>query len=218
MNEIKCPNCGQVFPIDEAGYTAIAQQIRDKEFEKALKKQLDKEIELKTSEISKSKDEEIGELKLKLQQVRSDMKQLESDHNSSVKDAVAEKEKEIVLLNEQIKRLKDAEKLNTKIAVDKAEKDVRDKYEEQLEKKNEELAQKRDEISDLNSKLTTSELKKQIEIQDAVSKVEKERDTIKAGLESQIKVLKDEIESEKNANAKLSTKMIGETLEKHCEN
>ena len=49
MNEIKCPNCGQVFPIDEAGYTAIAQQIRDKEFEKALKKQLDKEIELKTS-------------------------------------------------------------------------------------------------------------------------------------------------------------------------
>ncbi len=218
MNEIKCPNCGQVFPIDEAGYTAIAQQIRDKEFEKALKKQLDKEIELKTSEISKSKDEEIGELKLKLQQVRSDMKQLESDHNSSVKDAVAEKEKEIVLLNEQIKRLKDAEKLNTKIAVDKAEKDVRDKYEEQLEKKNEELAQKRDEISDLNSKLTTSELKKQIEIQDAVSKVEKERDTIKAGLESQIKVLKDEIESEKNAKAKLSTKMIGETLEKHCEN
>ena len=36
MQEIKCPNCGEVFQVDESGYAQIAQQVRDKEFEKEL--------------------------------------------------------------------------------------------------------------------------------------------------------------------------------------
>ena len=36
MQEIKCPKCGEVFQVDEAGYAAIVKQVRDKEFQKEL--------------------------------------------------------------------------------------------------------------------------------------------------------------------------------------
>ena len=41
MQEIKCPNCGEVFAVDESGYAQILQQVRDKEFEKELKRRED---------------------------------------------------------------------------------------------------------------------------------------------------------------------------------
>ena len=42
MNEIKCPNCGEVFEIDELSYEKIASQVRDKEFEKRIKEKEEK--------------------------------------------------------------------------------------------------------------------------------------------------------------------------------
>ena len=62
-DEKTCPNCGKIFPIDEANYTAIVQQIRDKEFEQSLQKQLKKEVELSKSELSQEKDKIITEKK-----------------------------------------------------------------------------------------------------------------------------------------------------------
>ena len=37
MQEIKCPECGKVFQVDESGYAAIVKQVRDKEFSKEIK-------------------------------------------------------------------------------------------------------------------------------------------------------------------------------------
>ena len=58
MNELKCPNCGTVFQIDEQDYESIVKQIRDKEFEKALQlreeqHKNDKETAIKLAEIKK---------------------------------------------------------------------------------------------------------------------------------------------------------------------
>lgn len=47
MQEIKCPNCGEVFVVDESGYAQIVQQVRDKEFDKVL---LSKEAEIAEKE------------------------------------------------------------------------------------------------------------------------------------------------------------------------
>ena len=96
-------------------------------------------------------------------------------------------------------------------------------------------ASKEAEIQALKAKLETIELTKKIAITEAVSQVEKERDELKGGLEraklekqiaeqsltdkyeTQIKDRDDAIERLRDMKARLSTKMVGETLEQHCE-
>ena len=73
MNEIKCPHCGKAFTVDEAGYAAILSQVRTKEFDSELHKQLEalsetsrKEYELSLNKAMTGKNEEIADLKLKI--------------------------------------------------------------------------------------------------------------------------------------------------------
>ncbi len=51
MQEIKCPNCGEVFQVDESGYAQIAQQVRDKEFEKELSRRQQEMDAKRTSDL-----------------------------------------------------------------------------------------------------------------------------------------------------------------------
>ena len=135
MQEIKCPNCGEVFVVDESGYAQIVQQVRDKEFEKELK-QREKDFE-KTKE---------SELKL------AQMEQKEHfDKALSSKDAaIVERDKEIEQLQMQIAG-KETEK---ELAVAKA-----------VQQKDKELSEKTMEIIDLKNQLSgkesESELKEQ---------------------------------------------------------
>lgn len=120
MQEIKCPKCGELFQIDESGYVAIAQQVRDSEFEK--------ELERRAAQIEKNKAEEM-KLAAERQERRLD-KEI-----SAKKDALAEKDKEIERLKAQIENA-DTEK---ELAVTKA-----------VQKKTEELANKNAEIEKLH--------------------------------------------------------------------
>lgn len=184
MNGIKCPKCGEVFKVDQAGYADILKQVRDHEFEKELR---DRE------ELYKS-DKEIA------------VKLIEEKTKNSLKEELARKDAEVAAL--------------------KAEKELA------LEKLK---AQKDAELSDLKSKLTAKEVENKLSVTEAVNKVEKERDELRMELttkETEKKLLeanlKDKYENElktkdemiayyKDMKAKLSTKMIGETLEQHCE-
>ena len=94
MREIKCPNCGQVFQVDETGYAQIVQQIRDKEFEKELER----------------REEELEEKK------EGDLKMLRMEQEQKLKDTVSELKEEISRLNAQIEK-NDTEK---ELAVTKA--------------------------------------------------------------------------------------------------
>ena len=85
MAEIKCPNCGEVFQVDESGYTAIVQQVRDQEFDRALKER-EKQME------SAQKDA------IKIAVLESEQFQ---------KDALADKEKELNEREMEIARLKE---------------------------------------------------------------------------------------------------------------
>ena len=195
MHEIKCPNCGKTFNLDETGYAEILNQVRNDAFDKALQERLklaeqDKKtaIELEktkvTSEmekISAQKDLEIERLKVEL---KSSAELIQATVLGELKDEAAKKDNEIVRLKEALKAADLAKQLALKEALVSVEKE-RDDLKRDLEAK------------DAEQRLLESSLKDKYEIQ--------------------IKDRDDAIERLKDMKAKLSTKMVGETLEQHCE-
>ena len=202
MQEIKCPNCGQVFRVDEASYASILKQVRDSEFEKDLSERL--------HEYEKTKD---AELKLAKET---------ADH--SAKELLAEKDRRI----EQLKSGLDLQKAELKAAFESEKAELKAK----LEKEKAELAAEKLELS---AQLKTagaeqelavskavsekekeiSDLKGQIELQAAGSKLSEQ--TLKENYEQQLKAKDELIDYYKDFKARQSTKMVGESLEQHCE-
>ena len=181
MNEIKCPHCGEAFTIDEAGYAAIVQQVRNKEFERDLNKQIEvlnernkTETELNINKITAKKDERIKELELAVQKLEAEI------GNNDVK---------------------------TELAVSKAVSDEKSKYEKAL-------SDSKGKITELNNQLENIKIKNDL----AVSKMENELGLTIKKYEDQLKIKDETIKNYKDLKTSLSTKMIGETLEKHCEN
>ena len=127
MQEIRCPKCGEVFQVDETGYGQIAQQVRDKEFEKELERR-SRELEAKHEQ--------------KLEVVRL---QEEKEYSASI----TKKEEEILAKDRKIAELQaklDAGETAKKLAIAEA-----------VEKKNEELSRKVTEIADLRGELKNRE-------------------------------------------------------------
>lgn len=168
MREIKCPNCGQVFQVDETGYAQIVQQIRDQEFEKELER----------------REEELEEKK------EGDLKILRMEQEQKLKDTVSELKEEISRLNAQIEK-NDTEK---ELAVTKAVQ-VKDR-----------------ELSDVNAEV--SRLQGELELQAKENKLNEARITEQH--KGELKLRDEEIERLKDFKARQSTKMVGESLEQHC--
>lgn len=271
MNEIKCPNCGEVFVMDASRYAQIVQQVRDQEFKAELNR--------RAEEIEKRK-------KTDVELVKSEQKQ-EFDQLLHSKDLeLSKKEREIEQLKAQISE-KDSEK---QLALHKAISQKDQEQKSAMDKKNEELVEKEQIIMQLKAQLeksdtekmlavskaeekkeqTIAQLKAQLEKSDAdkilaVSKAEEKKEQmiiqLKAQLEKnetekklavsevtekkdkqlsekmaeiielkgqlsnkekeyaiQLKLKEEQIEQYKDFKAKLSTKMIGESLEQHCLN
>lgn len=202
MNEIICPECNKAFKIDEAGYADIVKQVRDSEFTQQLNERLElaeKEkndaVELvkqqSTNEAQKeaaAKNAEILELKAKLNAGET-AKQL------AVSEALKAIEKE---RDDLVNKLRQAEQDN------KAASDLAKANHSNLLQKT--SAQKDTEIQELKSKLNAKESEKEIS----------ER-SLKDKYETRINDLEDTIDRLKDMKARLSTKMVGETLEQHCE-
>lgn len=231
MNEIICPHCGKAFKIDEAGYADILKQVRDSEFEQQLHERLelaeqDKQnaVELAkikaASELQKAaaaKDAEIQDLKAKLDAGEVARKLAVTEARSAV-------EKERDALANELEQSKHDKQAASKLA------------EARLGNELQKAAATKDaEIQDLKAKLDATEVARKLAITEAVSAVEKERDKLKSGLErtelekrlaekalkdkyeTQIRDRDDTIERLRDMKARLSTKMVGETLEQHCE-
>jgi len=209
MHEIICPHCGKAFKIDEAGYADILKQVRDSEFEQ----QLHERLEL-------AEKDKLNAVELAKEKVGSEMQ----------KAAVA-KVAEIQELKAKLDAGEVAQKLAVTEALSAVEKE-RDALANKLEqtKQDNETAAKLAEV-----KLGANQVAQKLAITEAVSVVEKERDELKNGLkqvelekqlaekslkdkyETQIKDRDDAIERLRDMKARLSTKMVGETLEQHCE-
>ena len=231
MHEIICPHCGKAFKIDEAGYADILKQVRDSEFEQQLHERLElaeqdkrNAVELAMTKVSSemqkaavAKDAEIQELKAKLDAG-------EVERKLAVNEALSVVEKERDTLANELEKAKQDKQAASDLAEAKL-----------LNELHKAASAKDAEIQGLKAKLDAIEIAQRLALTEAVSAVEKERDGLKSGLaraelqqqlaekslkdkyETQIKDRDDMIERLRDMKVRLSTKMIGETLEQHCE-
>lgn len=194
MNEIKCPNCGTIFKIDETEYDSIVKQIRDKEFEKeiSLREQehtKDKESAIKLAEahLREELTKQVTERDLEITNLKNELKTKEEQTQSKVekeyKDELNKKELEISELKNKIKLQESKNELEIQKAI--TEKDKK--------------------ISDLSSELVVKS--KEFELK---------QNSIKDSYESKLKDKDEQIAYYRDFKAKQSTKMIGESLEQHC--
>ena len=199
MQEIKCPNCGKVFQVDESGYAQILQQVRDSHFEKELKR---REAELKeknesniqiarmeqekvSAEELRKKDEKIGELDKTIEALKAKLEGAETEKKLAVTEAVQKKDRELA------------------DAVQKKDRELA----ETVQKKDREIAEKSLSITELEGKLENKDNESAL----------KEK-SLKDQYESALKMKDEQIEYYKDFKARQSTKMVGESLEQHCQN
>jgi hypothetical protein len=202
MNEIICPHCHKAFKVDEAGYADILKQVRDHQFEEELHNRLALAEKEKQSAIQIAEAKVREALQEQLTQKETAIAKLKSDAAVELAQKLAQKEAEVAQLK----------------------------------------AEKTNELTQLKAQLDNAEVAKKLAITEAVQKIEKERDNLLnevktkelekenienalkqqfqtelQGKEAIIKYKDEEIARVKDMKAKLSTKMIGETLEQHCE-
>lgn len=209
MSRIKCPKCDEVFTVDKSGYTAIVNQVRDIEFKKELqerennlKKEKEKELELlkinSKIELEKkilSSKEEIEQLKIQNLLLK---KENESDLELLKINSKVELENKILSSKEEIESLKN------KIFLMENEKQMAIK--EEISKNKDVLSEKEIQIMKLQSQIQTSNTSQELKMQ-----------TLKDNYELKLKQKEETIEYYKDLKTKLSTKMLGESLEQHCE-
>lgn len=150
MQEIKCPKCGEVFAVDESGYAQIVKQIRDKEFEKELKrreKEFEKsrendvqlvrmEQERKFEKALSEKDTELSDKDKVVEQLRARLESSETEKKLAVSEAVQKKELEISEKVTEISELK-SQLSNKETENQLKEKSLQEKYEDKLKQKDE---------------------------------------------------------------------------------
>ncbi len=176
------------------------------------------DFELTLQKSAADRDNEITKLR---EQLANLAEKAELTAKDEVNKAVSEKESEISKLNIEIQRLKaDAEQSENRqaIAVNDAVNAEKQQYESRLEAESKELNEKNIRIIELENELKNKENEFQLELRDKVSEIEKERDIRYAQYESDLKAQNEKLEYYKDMKTRLSTKMVGESLEKHCEN
>ncbi|MBO4655471.1 MAG: DUF2130 domain-containing protein [Bacteroidales bacterium] len=204
MKEIKCPHCGKVFSVDETDYAFIVNQVRTSEFNNELKRRIEElhqqqqveqereeaKLETKHQQELNRKDGAMKQLELEMTQLKKDLQVAEQQKNTAVKLALAENEK---LLGELRARLAESES-KEKVAV------LREQ-----QKSQEVLKQKELEIAGLKSGVEAQKL-------EIASKLAAQKDKY----ESELRVVREQVDYYKDMKTRLSTKMVGETLEIHC--
>ena len=203
MAELKCPKCGETFKVDDSGYAEILSQVRNHEFDVELTKRLKEaavlaETEQKQHELELKTDSARRELaiKRKFEQEMADLQRQLDQADSAKALALAEKQSEIDKLS--AKNAAELQKLEAKLDQAEAAKELAvTKARSSLEL----------ELSDLRNNLKNKD-----------SEAELRETALKTQYEGAMKLKDEEIERLKDLKSKLSTKMIGETLEQHCQN
>jgi len=245
MQEIVCPGCGKAFTIDEAGYADILKQVHDREFEQALHERLElaekqnlTAVELAEAKLSAILEKDAAAKNAEIERLKEELKSRDIAKQLAVKEAVSSLEQERDSLIRDLSETASEQKvLETQVVEARKEKLLAVELAEATltNTLQAEAAQRAAEIERLGEELKSRDLAKQLAVNEAVSLIEKERDSLARDLsakETEQKLfestMKDshavEIKSKdemiayyKDLKAKLSTKLVGETLEQHCE-
>ena len=199
MPEIKCPNCGNLFTIDQNQYDDLIREVRNDVFEKEIqqrlnieKEKLESSFKVQQMQSSNENQNKIRELQSQIDSLKNIIANNELAKNSAIAEAINKKEIEL--------KNKDLEISNLQSKLDNQALSLDMKYKELINSKDQEIVS-------LNNKIDLN--KKEAEIKQN-NLIEQQRLELKA---------KDEqIAYYKDMKLKLSTKLVGESLEQHCQN
>lgn len=201
MNEIKCPNCGTIFQIDEVDYQSIVKQVRDSEFlkeiserEEQYKKDKESSIKLSEANLREKYGDELNKKDIEISELKNKIKAQEDSLSNEIKIKESEiREKSSKEINELNLVIND---LKSKLKIKDSENELKVK---------EIVTEKDKELFELNNRLESSK-------NDYLLKEK----NLKESYEEKLKDKEEQIAHYKDFKARLSTKMIGESLEQHC--
>lgn len=220
MHDIICPHCSKAFKVDEAGYADILKQVRDRDFEQQLNKRLALADQDKRNAIELAMAKKQNEL----QELEAQLRSRDVQQQLAVKQAVTASEKQRDLLATELQQLRDTTATAAQVAEGRFAKEIQTI-----------TLQKEGELRDLRARLDAAGIQTKLAVSEALTGVEKERDQLRSELdqnalkhqlacqsmkeryEIQIHDRDQAIERLRDMKARLSTKMVGETLEQHCE-
>ncbi len=197
MKELKCPKCGTVISVDEAGYAEIVNQVRTAEFESELQHRLDEKLqqqklsqEREEAKMESKHQSEISQKDVEIAQLKKDLQAASQQQKTAVELALADKEKQISELQAQLAQNAGQQKMAVM---------------EEQQKAQQQLNQKDLEIEKLKSSVEAQKLETA-----TLMANQKER------FENELKLKQEMVDYYKDLKTKMSTKMVGETLEQHC--
>ena len=191
MNEIKCPNCGEVFTVNESQYAELLSQVRTAEFDKELHDRMKQELAL-------AEQKAMNEQQTKLAQKDKEIAQLKNQiQNFDTEKELAKKEVEQISHQALLAKDKEVQALEKQLAT------VRLEHENQLQKTLSDLEKERDQVK---NQLLLQEKENELSLA-----------SVKQNYESQLKAASEQVEFYRNFKAQQSTKAIGESLEQYAE-
>ena len=236
MKEIKCPHCGQLFTIDESNYDSIVKQIRDHEFYDELKKReaeynekLELQKELVEKDLRGRANVKLNEQKAEIENLKNQLKLVEKEHENELNLKTSSLKEEINTLN--AKRQGEIDKIT-------ASKDI--EISELKSKANATVLDLKSKIEILNQQVKNGDTEKELAVNKAISELKETKDleinkakneleiyksemankfdSMKDSYEQQLSAKQELVDYYKDFKTKMSTKMIGESLEQHCAN
>ena len=202
MHEIKCPHCHTAFTVNEASYADILNQVRTQEFQTEIHERLQQaqmqfqsdmqlaqaQAQNQFDKILADKNHEIAALSNQINAYEKDSKLAAAEIEGRLKAQIAEQDKLIAELKAQAKSLETAKNMEKELEITKA------------------VAEKERELGNLNTQLMLQSKENQLEKQ-----------SLREKYEAELKQKDETIAFYKDFKARQSTKMIGESLEQHCE-
>lgn len=197
MHELICPNCHKPFSIDEQGYAQLLEQVRGKAFDKALaervaliEEQSRQAQQLAVAQAEATLREQLSQRDTQLVELQSRLDAIDEKSQADLQLALANKEQTITELQAQLAQqesLRDNERLKVQAESQK------------------ELQAKEQKITELRSQVELQSKEAQLEVKQLQEQHELEK-----------KMLEREVDFYKDLKTRMSTKMLGETLEQHC--
>ena len=226
MKELKCPNCGQVFQVDEADYASIVSQVKNAEFDAEVDRRLAElherhkaEQELATAKTEQSFQKQLSSKDLEVGNKDAEISRLKSSAESELAKVKGEKDAEIARLKSLLENIEAQKKSELTLAL--AEKDKT-------------IAQLNSTIEQSDNKMQLAVMEERSKAQQAVQQKENEITQLRTSVElekreaqiheaalvkrheDELRMKQEQVDYYKDLKTKMSTKMVGETLEQHC--
>lgn len=204
MKELKCPKCGSVFQVDEADYASILSQVKNAEFDAEIQRRLAEIDErhkaeqdlaaVKTEQSFQTqlnkKDKELNAKDAEIERLKTQLQNIEAQKKSELTLALAEKDQKIAQLNSTIEQGDSKLQLAVMAERNKAQEAVQEKDKEIMKLRSDAELEKRE--AQIHETALLEQHKKELQMK------------------------QEQLDYYKDLKTKMSTKMVGETLEQHC--